>query len=138
MSRASPVCCSFRTCSKTRVPRFMFHVPSPGVTKRGIAALSGTPRRDPGRPGHAHSAEPARAQRLWRLVSVVLNLTALALGLVVALLILLAPWVMQVLGAGFVPEQQAQAVLMTRVLLLAVVLQGLAGVCMAVLYARRR
>jgi putative peptidoglycan lipid II flippase len=78
-------------------------------------------------------AHPAQAQRLWRLVSVVLNLTALALGLVVALLILFAPWVMRVLGAGFVPEQQAQAVLMTRVLLLAVILQGLAGVCMAVL-----
>jgi len=83
-------------------------------------------------------AAPEQAARLWRVVSVVFNLTALALGAVVLILIALAPWVIQVLGAGFAPGQQAQTVLMTRVLLLAVVLQGLAGVAMAVLYARQR
>ena len=76
--------------------------------------------------------------RLWRLVSAILNLAALALLGVAALLALLADPLIDVLGAGFAPEQHAAAVGMVRVMLAAVVLQGLAGVLMAVLYARQR
>ena len=76
--------------------------------------------------------------RLWRLVSAILNLAGLALLGVAALLALLADPLIDVLGAGFAPEQHAAAVGMVRVMLAAVVLQGLAGVLMAVLYARQR
>jgi putative peptidoglycan lipid II flippase len=76
--------------------------------------------------------------RLWRLVSAIFNLAGLALLGVAALLALLADPLIDVLGAGFAPEQHAAAVGMVRVMLAAVVLQGLAGVLMAVLYARQR
>ncbi len=89
-------------------------------------------------PVFVDSARPEHAARLWRVVSVVLNLTALGMGLVVLVLIALAPQAIALLGGGFPSEVQAEAVTMTRVLLVAVLLQGLAGVAMAVLYARGR
>jgi putative peptidoglycan lipid II flippase len=76
--------------------------------------------------------------RLWRLISAVLNLVGLLLLAVATLLALLADPLIDVLGAGFDPWQHAQAVAMVRLMLVAVVLQGLAGVLMAVLYARQR
>jgi putative peptidoglycan lipid II flippase len=77
-------------------------------------------------------------ERLWRVVSAVLTLAALLLGAVAIVLGVLAPTVVALLASGFEPEQQAQAVPMVRAMLVAVVLQGIAGVLMAVLYARQR
>ncbi len=77
-------------------------------------------------------------ERLWRTISIVLSLAAAVLGAVALGLGLLGPQVVAVLAAGFGPEQQAAAVPMVRVMLVAVVLQGLAGVLMAVLYAKQR
>ncbi|HYU17787.1 MAG TPA: murein biosynthesis integral membrane protein MurJ [Chloroflexota bacterium] len=77
-------------------------------------------------------------ERLWRLVSAVLTLAALVLGVVALGLAVLAPLVVALLASGFGPQQQAEAVPMVRVMLGAVVLQGIAGVLMAVLYARRQ
>jgi putative peptidoglycan lipid II flippase len=77
-------------------------------------------------------------ERLWRLVSAVLTLVALLLTGVALVLGLLAPSVVGLVASGFSPAQQAEAVPMVRVMLGAVVLQGLAGVLMAVLYTRRR
>ena len=77
-------------------------------------------------------------ERLWRLVSAVLNLvTVLMIGAAI-ILALLADAVVDVLGAGFTPSQQVEAAAMVRVMLVAVVLQGLAAVLMATLYARER
>lgn len=89
-------------------------------------------------PVFVEHAEPGKEARLGRVASALLSLAALALVVVVALLALAAPLALAVLGAFFDPAQRETAVLMTRILLLAVVLQGLAGVLMAVLYARRR
>ncbi|MBA2448076.1 MAG: murein biosynthesis integral membrane protein MurJ [Chloroflexi bacterium] len=76
--------------------------------------------------------------RLWRLASAVLTLAAVLLAVVALALGLMAPLVIDLLAPGFGPEQQAEAVPMVRVMLVAVVLQGLAGVLTAILYARRR
>src|SRR5215212_5131615 len=76
--------------------------------------------------------------RLWRLASAVLTLAAVLLTAVALVLGLMAPLVIELLAPGFGPEQQAEAVPMVRVMLAAVVLQGLAGVLTAILYARRR
>jgi len=77
-------------------------------------------------------------ERLGALVSSVLTVVALALTVVALMLGLAAPLVVAVLAAGFDAEQQAEAATMVRVMLVAVVLQGLAGILMSVLYARRR
>jgi putative peptidoglycan lipid II flippase len=74
--------------------------------------------------------------RLWRLVSAILNLAGLLLLATAAVLAVLADVLIGWLGAGFEPAQHAQAVAMVRVMLVAVVLQGLAGVLMAVHYSR--
>lgn len=76
--------------------------------------------------------------RLWRLLSTLLTLVALMLVVVGVVLGLAAPFVVSLLAAGFAPDVQAAAVPMVRLMLVAVVLQGLAGVLTAVLYARRR
>jgi len=75
---------------------------------------------------------------LWRLVSAILTLAGLVLVVVASILALAADSLIDVLGADFQPWQHAEAVGMVRVMLVAVVLQGLAGVLMAVLYARQR
>ena len=77
-------------------------------------------------------------ERLWKLVSAILNLAALLLIAVATVLALLADSLIDLLGAGFEPWQHLQAVGMVRVMLVAVILQGLAGVLMAVLYARQQ
>lgn len=75
--------------------------------------------------------------RLWEVASAVLTLAAALLGAIVAILALLAPQLIWLLGTGFDPDQQAQAASMVRVMLVGVVLQGLAGVLMAMLNARQ-
>jgi putative peptidoglycan lipid II flippase len=77
-------------------------------------------------------------ERLWRLVSAVLNLVGLLMVAAAIVLALLAEAVVDVLGAGFTASQQAEAATMVRLMLVAVVLQGLAAVLMATLYARER
>ena len=77
-------------------------------------------------------------ERLGTLVSAVLTLVALALIVVALVLGVAAPFVVGLLVAGFDAAQQAEATTMVRVMLVAVVLQGMAGILMAVLYARRR
>ena len=77
-------------------------------------------------------------ERLGTLVSAVLTLVALALVAVALVLGVAAPLVVGLLAAGFDDAQQAEATTMVRVMLVAVVLQGMAGILMAVLYARRR
>jgi putative peptidoglycan lipid II flippase len=80
----------------------------------------------------------ADEEKLWRLLSTVLTLAGAVLTVVAVLLGLGAPLVVDLLASGFSQEVRDAAVPMVRVMLAAVVLQGLAGVVTAVLYARRR
>ncbi len=84
--------------------------------------------------------EHARDERqLWRLVGAIFSLAALAFCVVAALLALFADPIVAVIGQGFPSdEQRALAATMLRIALVAVILQGLAGVLTSVLYARNR
>jgi putative peptidoglycan lipid II flippase len=73
-----------------------------------------------------------------RLLSALLTSFGLLLIITCSLLALFAPLVISVLGGRFDAATQARATAMVRPLLGAVVLQGLAGVLMANLYARDR
>ncbi|MBI2909917.1 MAG: murein biosynthesis integral membrane protein MurJ [Chloroflexi bacterium] len=75
---------------------------------------------------------------LWRLVSIVLNLIVLLFVVFVVILIIFAPQLMMVFGYGFSPEKQAQAVALTRVMLVSVAFMGCAGVLTSVHYSRHR
>lgn len=75
---------------------------------------------------------------LSEVLGALLTLAAVALLGVTAVLLLLAPSLMLILGGGFDAAQREQATGMVRVMLVAVLLQGLAGVLMAALYARKR
>lgn len=81
-----------------------------------------------------YAGEESRA-RLWRLVSLVLNLAIIALALVVLVLIAAAPLIVRLAGAGFAPDLQRLATDMTRLTLTAVVFLGASAVLTAVLYS---
>lgn len=66
-------------------------------------------------------------ERLWRLLSTLLTLVALMLAAVAVILGVMAPFVVGLLAAGFSPAVQAAAVPMVRLMLVAVVLQGVAA-----------
>ena len=77
-------------------------------------------------------------EELWRIVSVVLSLTAVALGLFVVILELLAPQVAWLLGGGFEAELQTVATTSIRIVVPAVLLLGLSGVVAGLLYTLKR
>jgi putative peptidoglycan lipid II flippase len=77
-------------------------------------------------------------EELWRMVSVVLSLAAVALGLFVVVLELLAPQVAWLLGGGLGTELQAVATTSIRIVLPAVLLLGLSGVVTGLLYTLKR
>lgn len=76
-----------------------------------------------------------------RFASTVSSLLTLAAGVLCAVSVVLAiaaPAIVAILGGGFDDVQRDQAVSMVRLMLVAVVFQGLAGVLMAVHYAEKR
>ena len=75
---------------------------------------------------------------LREVAGAVLALALAVLAPVVALLVIGAPWLIELLGVGFAPEVREQGVLLTRIALPSVVLLGAAAVLMAVLYALQR
>jgi putative peptidoglycan lipid II flippase len=77
-------------------------------------------------------------EELWRIVSVMLSLTAVALGLLVVVLELLAPQVAWLLGGGFEAELQTVATTSIRIVVPAVLLLGLSGVVTGLLYTLKR
>lgn len=77
-------------------------------------------------------------ERLWGLLSTVLSLVAVVLTGVAVILGLLAPVVVDLLASRLADDAREAAIPMVRVMLVAVVLQGVAGIMTAVLYARRR
>jgi len=72
-----------------------------------------------------------------RVVSAVLSMAVAALVLVMAVLLLLAPWLVDLLGAGFDQQGKGLVVYLVRLMLPSVLLMGAAGVLTATLYARR-
>jgi len=80
-------------------------------------------------------AGAGKNDELSRVASTFVNLTVVALGLIVGLLVLGAPAVVSMLGAD--SEQFELAVGLTRVALPSVVLLGTAAILTAVLYARQ-
>jgi len=80
-------------------------------------------------------AASGRTAELSRITSSLVNLTALALGSIVALLVLGAPLLVGVLGAD--PAFFSLSVELTRIALPSVVLLGISGILTAVLYARQ-
>jgi putative peptidoglycan lipid II flippase len=78
-------------------------------------------------------------EELWRIVSVVLSLTALALSLVIVVLELLAPQVAWLVGGGFVgTELQTVTTTSIRIVVPAVLLFSLSGVVTGLLYTLKR
>jgi putative peptidoglycan lipid II flippase len=77
-------------------------------------------------------------EELWRIVSVVLSLTAVALGLFVVVLELLAPQVAWLLGGGLEARLQAVATTSIRIVVPAVLFLGLSGVVTGLLYTLKR
>ncbi|MFB0536802.1 MAG: murein biosynthesis integral membrane protein MurJ [Anaerolineae bacterium] len=80
----------------------------------------------------------AKKEELWRMVSVVLSLAAVALGLFVVVLELLAPQVAWLLGGGLEAGLQAVAATSIRIVVPAVLLLGLSGVVTGLLYTLKR
>jgi len=77
-------------------------------------------------------------EELWRIVSVVLSLTALTLGLFVVVLELLAPQVAWLLGGGLKAELQTVATTSIRIVVPTVLFLGLSGVVTGLLYTLKR
>ncbi len=77
-------------------------------------------------------------EELWRIVSVVLSLTAVALGLFVVILELLAPQVAWLLGGGLEAGLQTVATTSIRIVVPAVLLLGLSGIVTGLLYTLKR
>lgn len=77
-------------------------------------------------------------RELWRVASVVINVLAIGLALAVLVLEILAPQVVFLLGSGYDPALQAQAVVMIRFILPAIFFLGLSGVVTGLLYSLKR
>jgi putative peptidoglycan lipid II flippase len=77
-------------------------------------------------------------EELWHIVSVVLSLTAVALGFFVAVLELLAPQVAWLLGGGFEAGLQNVATTSIRIVVPAVLFLGLSSVVTGLLYTLKR
>jgi putative peptidoglycan lipid II flippase len=77
-------------------------------------------------------------REFWRVASTVINLALLVMLALVALLVWLAPLVIDVLAGGFRDAIRGQATQMVRLLLPAAIFMGLSGLITALLYARQR
>jgi putative peptidoglycan lipid II flippase len=76
--------------------------------------------------------------RAWRVVSTVINLMLIALGILAAVLFVLAPLVMGAITPGFGPEQLDKTVLLTRIMLLSPIFLAMGAVATSVLNAGGR
>jgi len=83
-------------------------------------------------------ARPHRREELWHLLSVLLSTLSLALGLLVVLGELLAPWLVWLLAGGLAPPYQSVATDLLQVTLPAVVFLNAAGILAGALYALKR
>ncbi len=72
-------------------------------------------------------------QEAWRLASMVLNALAVVLSVFVILGVLLTPYLVSIVAAGFSPEKAALTVTMTQIMFPFILLVALAAVAMGVL-----
>jgi len=79
-----------------------------------------------------------KEDELWRVASTVINLVLGVLVIAVAILVIFAPQLMGVLATGLPGEKQAQAVVLVRLVLPAVLFLGLSAITTALLYAQQR
>ncbi|HEX2034590.1 MAG TPA: murein biosynthesis integral membrane protein MurJ [Chloroflexota bacterium] len=120
-----------------RVPTMVYDLLIGGaITAALVPVFSEYAERDARR--HATTEDPAGDSDLARLAGTVLGLALAVLVPIVALLMAFAEPLMSLLGVGFAPQVQAQGILLVRLALPAVVLQGVAAVLMGVLYALHR
>ncbi|MBI2912075.1 MAG: murein biosynthesis integral membrane protein MurJ, partial [Chloroflexi bacterium] len=77
-------------------------------------------------------------ERLWQVASAVLNTIMAAVVVSVALLVVAAPWVVDVYATGFSPGTKEQAVELVRYMLPSLAFMAVTGVLTALHYARRR
>lgn len=77
-------------------------------------------------------------ERAWRVVSTLINLMLVALGVLAALLFVLAPLVMGAIAPGFDPAQLDRTVVLTRIMLLSPILLAMGAVATSVLNAGGR
>ena len=82
-------------------------------------------------------ADKRDREELGRIISVVMSMATVALALVVAFLILVAPLLVDVLGAGFDEKARALTTYLVRLMLPSVLFMGTAGILTAALYARQ-
>jgi putative peptidoglycan lipid II flippase len=74
----------------------------------------------------------------WRVANGLTTVLFMTMGILAILMVILAPWLVRVVAPGYVGEQQALTVAMTRVMLVAVVLFAVSNVASGVLQGLRR
>ena len=77
-------------------------------------------------------------EELSRIISAVMTLAAAALAVLVAVLMVLAPLLVDIIGGGFDAEAKAATTHLVRLMLPAVLFMGTSGILTASLYARQR
>jgi len=85
-----------------------------------------------------YADDPAHTGDLSRMISTLLTLAAIVLGVVIVVLIGLAPELIGVLGIGFAPDVRADAIGLVRLMLPATFFMAISGIFTALLYARQR
>jgi putative peptidoglycan lipid II flippase len=109
-----------------RIPDLIFQLVAAGALSSAlIPIVSGLLERE----AHAHA---------WRVVSTVINLMLIALGVLAALLFLLAPLLMRVITPGFEGEQLERTIGLTRIMLLSPIFLAMGAVATSVLNAGGR
>jgi len=77
-------------------------------------------------------------EQAWRLASMVMNALAIVLSVITVLGIILAPYIVGLIAAGFSPEKAQLATTLTRIMFPFLMLVALAAVAMGVLNTRGR
>jgi putative peptidoglycan lipid II flippase len=111
----------------TRIPTIVFDLLIGGMISAALVPVFSD-----------YAASREEEDELWRVASTVLNLAALGLTLLVALLIVAAPGLAEFFGGGAASGTRELTEAMLRVTMPAVLLMGLSGVLTAILYSRQR
>lgn len=120
---ASPYLSAFRVASQ--VPTMIFDLLIGGMLSSALV------------PVLSDYAE-TRKRELWELASVLFSLATVVLGALVLVLELGAPVVAWLLGGGFEPEVLAMTTRLIRIVLPAVLVFGISGIAIGVLYSLQR
>jgi putative peptidoglycan lipid II flippase len=107
-----------------RIPDLIFQLVAAGALGTAlIPVLAGLFARD-------------ETDHAWRVTSTIGNLMILALGVLAAIVFVLAPWIIPAITPGFGPEQMDLTIELSRIMLLSPILLALGSVANSVLNAR--